>query len=39
MTSVHQRAQALDSTALRKIPAEPTGFMHECIYLANAGRI
>ncbi|EPJ44995.1 MAG: hypothetical protein OFPII_30790 [Osedax symbiont Rs1] len=39
MTSQHHIAQALDSTAVRKRPAEPTGFMHGCIYLANAGRI
>ncbi|EPJ43122.1 MAG: hypothetical protein OFPII_43590 [Osedax symbiont Rs1] len=38
-TSLHHIAQAIDSTAVRKIPAEPTGFMHECFYLANAGRI
>ncbi|EPJ44046.1 MAG: hypothetical protein OFPII_37990 [Osedax symbiont Rs1] len=37
MTSLHHIAQALDSTAVRKMPAEPTGFMHGCIYLANAG--
>ena len=30
-------AQALDFTAVRKIAAEPMGFMHGCIYLANAG--
>ncbi|EPJ47531.1 MAG: hypothetical protein OFPII_12210 [Osedax symbiont Rs1] len=39
MTSLHHIAQALDSTEVRKIPAEPMGFMHGCIYLANAGRI
>ncbi len=39
VTSLHRIAQVLDSTAVRKIPAEPTGFMHGCIYLANAGRI
>ncbi|EPJ49507.1 MAG: hypothetical protein OFPII_00300 [Osedax symbiont Rs1] len=39
MTSLHHIAQALDSTAVRKMPAEPTGFMHGCIYLASAGRI
>ncbi|EPJ45090.1 MAG: hypothetical protein OFPII_30100 [Osedax symbiont Rs1] len=37
MISLHHIAQALDSTAIRKIPTEPTGFMHGCIYLANAG--
>ena len=37
MTSLHHIAQALDSTAVRKIPVEATGFMHGCIYLANAG--
>ncbi|EPJ47922.1 MAG: hypothetical protein OFPII_08910 [Osedax symbiont Rs1] len=39
VTSLHHIAQAIDSTAVRKMPAEPTGFMHGCIYLANAGRI
>ena len=39
VTSMHHIAQALDYTAVRKMPAEPTGFMHGCIYLANAGRI
>ncbi|EPJ43619.1 MAG: hypothetical protein OFPII_40600 [Osedax symbiont Rs1] len=37
MTSLHHIAQALDSTAVRKIATEATGFMHGCIYLANAG--
>ncbi|EPJ46252.1 MAG: hypothetical protein OFPII_21920 [Osedax symbiont Rs1] len=32
VTSLHHIAQALDSTAVRKIPAEPTGFMQGCIY-------
>ncbi|EPJ44513.1 MAG: hypothetical protein OFPII_33860 [Osedax symbiont Rs1] len=39
MTSLHHVAQALDSTAVRKMAAEATGFMHGCIYLASAGRI
>ncbi|EPJ45137.1 MAG: hypothetical protein OFPII_29940 [Osedax symbiont Rs1] len=39
MTSLHHIAQALDFTAVRKIPAEPMGFMHRCIYLANAAKI
>ena len=34
---MHHIAQALDSTAVRKMPAEPTGFMQGCIYLASAG--
>ena len=37
MTSLHHIAQAIDSTAVRKMPVEPTGFMQGCIYLANAG--
>jgi len=37
VTSLHHIAQALDSTAVRKMPAEPADFMHGCIYLANAG--
>ncbi|EPJ45420.1 MAG: hypothetical protein OFPII_27840 [Osedax symbiont Rs1] len=39
MTSLRHIAQAIDSTAVRQIPAEPMGFMHGCIYLASAGRI
>ncbi|EPJ46240.1 MAG: hypothetical protein OFPII_22120 [Osedax symbiont Rs1] len=39
MTSLQHIAQALDSTALRKTPVGPTGFMQGCFYLASAGRI
>ncbi len=38
-TSLHHIAQAFNSTAIRKTPAEPTSFMHGRIYLANAERI
>ncbi|EPJ46331.1 MAG: hypothetical protein OFPII_21460 [Osedax symbiont Rs1] len=37
MTSLHHIAHVLDSTAVRKIATEAMGFMHGCIYLANAG--
>ncbi len=39
VTSLPHIAQTLDFTAVRKILTEPMGFMHGCIYLANAGRI
>ncbi len=39
VTSLHHIAQAIDFTAVRQISAEPMGFMHGCIYLANAGCI
>ncbi|EPJ45340.1 MAG: hypothetical protein OFPII_28600 [Osedax symbiont Rs1] len=39
MTALRHIAQTLDYTAVRKMLTEPTGFMHGCIYLANAGRI
>ncbi|EPJ44383.1 MAG: hypothetical protein OFPII_34880 [Osedax symbiont Rs1] len=39
VTSLQHIVQTLDSTGVRKIPIEATGFMHICIYLANAEHI